>query len=55
MDIEAWKRKLEGGEPEEWCQIFVAQGDEESIGSATNSVICLSTNGITSGIQLSTP
>jgi hypothetical protein len=19
MDIEAWKRKLEGGEPEEWC------------------------------------
>jgi hypothetical protein len=19
LDIEAWKRKLEGGEPEEWC------------------------------------
>lgn len=19
MDIEAWKRRLEGGEPEEWC------------------------------------
>jgi len=19
MDIEAWKQKLEGGEPEEWC------------------------------------
>jgi len=19
LDIESWKRKLEGGEPEEWC------------------------------------